>query len=105
VLRGERHGRPVSVRLGSGEVSPNSEVVVRVVAPEFKAKSRDGWVPASDGAPETIEQVLAQVPNSTRWKKLTIEGGPEGIVVRRKGGQQADWLCDLWLAEQLAAIA
>ena len=29
VLSGERHGRPVSVRLGSGEVSPRSEVTVR----------------------------------------------------------------------------
>jgi hypothetical protein len=102
VLVGERHGRPVSVRLGSGEVSARSEVSVRVVAPEFKAKSRDGRVRAADAAPESIGGALAEVPNSTRWKKLTIEGGPEGIVVSRKGGGQADWLCDLWLAEHLA---
>ena len=102
VLSGERHGRPVSVRLGSGEVSAHGEVVVRVASPEFKAKSRDGKVRASEGAPDSIAAALADVPNSTRWKKLTVEGGPEGIVVSRKGGAQADWLCDLWLAERLA---
>ncbi|HWA53229.1 MAG TPA: hypothetical protein VG816_03565 [Solirubrobacterales bacterium] len=35
-------------------------------------------------------------------RKLKVESGPEGIVVSRKGGAQADWLCDLWLAERLA---
>jgi hypothetical protein len=102
VLSGERHGRPVSVRLGSGEISPHSEVTVRVPAPEFRAKSRDGRVRAAEGAPDPIAAALAEVPNSTRWKKLTVKGGPKGIVVSRKGGAQADWLCDLWLAEYLA---
>lgn len=102
VLSGKRHGRPVSVRLGSGEVSARGEVAVRVASLEFKAKSRDGRVRAVEGAPDSITAALADVPNSTRWKKLTVEGGPEGIVVSRKGGAQADWLCDLWLAERLA---
>jgi len=102
VLSGERHGRQVTARLGSGEVSPQSEVAVRIAAPEFKAKSRDGRVRAADGTPDSIATALAAIPNSTRWKKLTIEGGPEGIVVSRKGGGQADWLCDLWLVERLA---
>jgi len=105
VLSGERHGRQVTVRLASGEVSPHSEVTVRVAAPPFKAKSRDGRVRSVDGAPDSIATALAEVPNSTRWKKLTVEGGPAGIVVSRKGGTQADWLCDLWLVERLAAIA
>lgn len=102
VLSGERHGRPVSVRLGSGETSPHSEVTVRLATPAFKAKSRDGKVRPSDDVPVSFATVLRAMPNSTRWKKLTVEGGPEGIVVGRKGGTQADWLCDLWLAEQLA---
>jgi hypothetical protein len=105
VLSGERHGRPVTVRLGSGEVSPHSEVVVRVATPVFKAKSRDGKVRPGDEVPAAFAPVLRAMPNSTRWKKLTVEGGPEGIVVTRKGGVQADWLCDLWLAEQLAGAA
>jgi hypothetical protein len=105
VLSGERHGRPVSVRLGSGEVSARSEVTVRVATPEFKARSRDGKVRPGDEVPAALAAALKAVPNSIRWKKLTVEGGPEGIVVARKGGEQADWLCDLWLAERLADAA
>jgi hypothetical protein len=75
VLSGERHGRRVSVRLGSGEVKSTSEVTVREPAAEFEAKSG------------TVE----------------VTSGPEGIVVTRKGGEQSDWLCDLWLAERLAS--
>jgi hypothetical protein len=105
VLSGERHGRPVSVRIGSGEVSSRSEVTVRVATPEFKAKSRDGKVRPGDDVPPPFAAALRDMPNSTRWKKLTVEGGLEGIVVARKGGAQADWLCDLWLAERLAEAA
>jgi hypothetical protein len=102
VLSGERHSRHVSVRLDSGEVSPHSEVTVRVPTSEFKAKSRDGKVRPDDEVPAPFATALRAMPNSTRWKKLTVEGGPEGIVVSRKGGAQPEWLCDLWLAERLA---
>jgi hypothetical protein len=57
----------------------------------------------ADGAPESVVTALKEVPSSTRWKKVTVEGGPEGIVVARKGGGQSDWLCDPWLAERLAS--
>jgi hypothetical protein len=99
VLSGERHGRRVSVRLGDGR----SEVKVLSATPAFEAKSRDGRVRPAKDAPAAVAEALKASPNSTRWKKVTIEGGPEGIVVTRKGGEQADWLCDLWLAELLAA--
>lgn len=99
VLEGERNGRHVSVRLGGGD----SEVTVAAAAPEFQAKSRDGRVRAAKDAPAGIAGTLKIVPNSTRWKKVSVEGGPGGIEVTRKGGGQADWLCDLWLAERLAA--
>jgi hypothetical protein len=52
--------------------------------------------------PATIAALLRAMPNSSRWKKLVVDGGPDGIVVSRKGGTQSDWLCDLWLAERLA---
>jgi hypothetical protein len=74
VLQGERHGRQVSARLGAGESGSRSEVTVAEPSSPFKAKSR----------------------------KLTVSSGPDGIVVTRKGGGQADWLYDLWLAERLA---
>ena len=103
MLSGERNGRPVSVRVGSGETGSHSEVsVAAATAPEFSAKSRDGRVRPADGTPENLVAALKDVPNSTRWKKVTVEGGPDGIVVARKGGGQSDWLCDLWLAERLA---
>ena len=73
-LEGNRHGRPVSVRLGSTEVLSTSEVTVGEPCREFEARS----------------------------KKVTVASGPTGIVVTRKGGEQGDWLCDLWLAERLA---
>ncbi|HEY5709459.1 MAG TPA: hypothetical protein VIS51_08685 [Solirubrobacterales bacterium] len=99
VLSGERHGRQVSVRLGDGR----SEVKVLVATPAFEAKARDGRVRPAKEAPAAVAEALKASPNSTRWKKVTAEGGPEGIVVTRKGGEQADWLCDLWLAELLAS--
>jgi hypothetical protein len=74
VLEGERNGKRVSVRLGSTETTTRSEVTVAAPVAEFKAKSQ----------------------------KVTVEGGPRGIEIVRKGGGQADWLCDLWLAERLA---
>ncbi len=42
---------------------------------------------------------------SAKSKRVKVESGSEGIVVARKGGGQADWLCDLWLAERLAEAA
>jgi hypothetical protein len=99
VLSGERHGRQVSMRMADG----TSEVSVRVAAPEFKAKSRDGKVRPPEDALAAVAEALRAVPSSTRWKKLTVQGGPEGIVVTRKGmTEQSDGLCDLWLAERLA---
>ncbi len=102
VLSGERNGHHVSIRLGGEERTGASEVSVAAAAPEFSAKSRDGKVRPADGAPESVVAALRGVPNSTRWKKVTVAGGPEGIEVVRKGGGQSDWLCDLWLAERLA---
>jgi hypothetical protein len=101
-LSGQRHGRQVTVRLGGEERTGASEVNVGSGGPSFEAKSRDGRIRAADGAPAAIVEALAAVPNSTRWKRLKVTGGPESVVVIRKGGGQSDWLCDLWLAERLA---
>lgn len=101
-LSGKRRGRRVSVRFESGVVRPVSEVAIGANAPEFELKARDGRLRASDGAPEALAAVLAQLPASTRWQGVRVEGGPDGIVVQRKGNAQGEWLCDLWLAERLA---
>ncbi|HEX5990301.1 MAG TPA: hypothetical protein VFY75_08830 [Solirubrobacterales bacterium] len=42
-------------------------------------------------------------PFAAKSKRVSVSSGPEGVVVTRKGGEQGDWLCDLWLAEQLLA--
>jgi hypothetical protein len=86
------------VRLGGGR----SEVTVGAGSPEFHAKARDGKVRPDRGAPAEIAAALKSAPASTRWKKVEVTGGPDGIVVTRKGGGQSDWMCDLWLAERLA---
>jgi hypothetical protein len=75
VLSGERHGHPVSVRLGGHEDAGTSEVTVAVPCHGFSATS----------------------------KRIEVESGPEGILIRRRKGAQGDWLCDLWLAERLAS--
>jgi hypothetical protein len=36
---------------------------------------------------------------------VKVESDAEGVIVTRKGGEPADWLCDLWLAEGLADVA
>jgi hypothetical protein len=75
VLSGERHGRPVAVRLGGHEDAGTSEVHVGGACNEYQVRS----------------------------KRVEIRSGPEGIAVVRRKGKPADWLCDLWLAERLAA--
>ncbi len=102
VFAGTRHGRPVTVRLGSDEVAATSEVTIGAPAPEFSAKASDGRIRPAKEAPAAVAESLRGVPNSTRWRKLEVSGGPDGVVVTRKGGERSDWLCDLWLAERLA---
>jgi hypothetical protein len=102
VLDGERHGRTVSVQIGGHEDAGTSEVVVAAATPEFAARSSDAKVKPDEGAPAAIQSALRTIPNSNRWKKLTVKADGRGIVVTRKGGAQVDWLCDLWLAERLA---
>lgn len=76
VLAGERHGRPVTVRLGGHEDPGATEVSVgEPGCHEFEASS----------------------------KLVAVRSGPQGIVVSRRRGDQQSWLCDLWLAERLAS--
>ncbi len=102
ILDGNRHGRAVSVQLGGHEDAGVSEVSVAAPSAEFSARSSDGRVKPGSGAPSAIAEALAAVPNSVRWKNLTVKGDGRAVVVTRKKGGQSDWLCDLWLAERLA---
>jgi hypothetical protein len=39
----------------------------------------------------------------SKWYGLIAVFVVAAVVVERRGGEQQDWLCDLWLAERLAA--
>jgi hypothetical protein len=96
VMVGERHGRTVEVHQEQGR----SETTVRGSVPRFEAQVRRGRFAVQDGASDAAS-VLETVTRSERWKGVTVRGGPDGVVVDRKGDPAA-WLCDLWLAERLA---
>ena len=74
-LSGERHGRRVAVRFGGHEDAGHSEVEIAVPCAAFEAKS----------------------------KRVEVRSGPEGLVISRRKAAPNDWLCDLWVAEQLLA--
>ena len=104
VLKGERHGRPVSVRMPAAGAHSKCEVHVGLGMPEFEFRTRDGRLKAGDGAPQAIRDALIEVPNSTRWNGVSGSGGADGITVERRAVKSGgDWLLDLWLAEKLAA--
>jgi hypothetical protein len=96
-MAGERHGHKVDVRQESGM----SEVTVHASVPEFEAKAKDGRFATADGA-SNASAVLSGLPASERWRGVQVHGGHGGVVVDRKGDPSA-WLCDLWLAERIAA--
>jgi hypothetical protein len=98
MMTGERHGHRVEVRQEQG----HSEVIVHAAVPEFDARARDGRLRTKDASPD-LDSVLRALPSSERWKGVSAHGGPEGIVVERRGDVSA-WLCDLWLAERLASL-
>lgn len=74
-LSGERHGHRVTVRFGGYEEAGMSELAVAVPARAYEAAS----------------------------SRVAVRSGPDGISVSRRKAQPSDWLCDLWLAERLAA--
>lgn len=100
---GERHGRAIGVVMDGGA----NEVRVAVDSPSFAARSSDGKLKAKKGTslPAGIEAALRSVPGSIAWKGVTVAGGGEGIVVRRKPVGEQGWMPDLWLAERLASAA
>jgi hypothetical protein len=106
VLEGERHGRPVHVRMPAGAgVRTPSEVRVGVAAPPFSFRARDGRLRGDEelAPPETVREALGRVPGSTRWNGVRGGGGPsDGVVVERRSAKGGDWMLDLWLAERLA---
>ena len=102
VLSGERHGRQVTVASAAtkkpASARSSSRCQARVERPLARRAAR-----SRRRRSEAIVSTLRKLKNSTRWNHLQVEAGAEGIVVSRKKAGQGDWLCDLWLAERLAA--
>jgi hypothetical protein len=101
VMEGKRHGRSVRVVNEGG----SSQVTVGGRVAKFETKARDGRIRLGEDGPPGVRDALEGVPSSTRWNGVTVEGGAAGITVRRKRDKGSDFLCDLWLAERLAAAA
>jgi hypothetical protein len=74
-LSGERHGSQVTVRFGGHDDAGHSEVSVAAPCHQFEARS----------------------------KRVEVSSSPEGVIISRRKAAQGDWLCDLWVAEQLVS--
>ena len=97
-MKGTRHGHSVSVNQEGNE----SVVTVKSSTQSFEAKASDGRIKSNGDGPEAVTAALDTIPNSSKWKGVEVHGGRGGVEVKRKGDRSA-WLCDLWLAERLAA--
>jgi hypothetical protein len=71
--------------------------------PEFGAKAKDGPHPSRRQHPAGDRCDAGDRAQLDPLEQVKVEGGPQGIVVTRKGGEPSDWLCDLWLAERIAS--
>jgi hypothetical protein len=105
---GTRHGRHVALRLGVVPFALRGrgfyEVHVEAAVAPFRAEDSDGRLIAEPGAVPEVEEVLAGLePAPTTWRKLVVEGGPEGILARRPvSAHSQGYVYDLWLVERLA---
>jgi len=104
IVKGERHGRTVELRIDPDRY--RTKVAVRV--PEFHVRSERGHLRASERSPADVHGALEGLSRDARWEGVEVKGGPEGVTVLhrvegRSGGTQG-YLDDLWLAERLAEL-
>jgi hypothetical protein len=107
---GTRHERRAVLRMG---VVPSawreraaSEVEVEAPVAPFRVKADDGRLVAEPGGPPELEELLAGLaPAADVWKRVEVEGGPDGILARRAMTVTANpqgFVYDLWLVERIA---
>jgi hypothetical protein len=105
---GSRNGRRVALRIG---VVPSlwrergaNEVQVEAAVAPFQVEENDGRLVAGSSAPPEVGELLAGLaPSPEVWRKLEIEGGPDGILARRPvTAHPQGYVYDLWLVERLA---
>lgn len=104
---GTRHGRPVALRIGVvpgvRQKAMNEVQVTGPVVPFHVREDGGRLVSGPEPAPE-VDEVLAEIgPAPEVWRKLEVEGGPDGIRARRPvTAHNQGYVYDLWLAERLA---
>jgi hypothetical protein len=102
VMEGTRHRRKVRVELYSKQY----ETTVSKRSPSFTVAAKDGKLEPGADAPAAIAKALDALSADSRWRSVEVEGGGDGIVVKRKvrssEATHALWMDDLWLAERLA---
>jgi hypothetical protein len=67
--------------------------------PVFRIEYWNKQFYASSGLPSSIRSVLERLPPNTLWRKLRIDGGPEGIRSSRPIRLAKYFIQDLWLLE------
>ncbi|HEY8001479.1 MAG TPA: hypothetical protein VID76_06035 [Solirubrobacterales bacterium] len=99
---GERHGRPVSIRIDGSGVTTTLGGSVQ----GFEVKAKSERLRPTPSSPATVAAVLEPLRASSYWKGVVVRGGNHGVTVERTGsGAGEHWLRDLWLAEHLAEAA
>jgi hypothetical protein len=105
---GTRYGRSVALRMGVvssvWRETGAYEVHVQVPVEPFRVRDDDGRLVAEQGAPPEVEAFLAELaPAPAVWRKVVVEGGPDGITARRQvTAHPQGYVYDLWLVERLA---
>lgn len=102
LMRGTRHGRPVSVALREDR----SEVRVGLDdGPSFEVALRDGEWQGNGVVPDTVSDALEGIAPNRRWEGALIRRDAAGIALRRSPESSRSWMHDLWLAELVARAA
>lgn len=105
ILRGERFGRPVEIRIDADRYRTRIE---GVAVPELHVRSEDGQLLASERSPVELGAALAGLSPDKRWEGVEVKGGPDGITALHRlsgcGGETQGYLDDLWLAESIAGL-
>lgn len=115
VYWGERERGQVFVRVGPDEkIAGGTEIfsnkhirqltVLRVAAPTFKLRGKDGRPVIAQGMSADLQWVLERIGQSpAAWTDMAAQAGPEGIVFERPSTTAPEfWIYDLWLAEAIA---
>lgn len=100
VFAGERHGRAVEIRTGSG----GTQTTVAASVPAFSLAGERQRLSADGPVPDAVASMLATLGPSSHWTSVKLTAGPQGIVVTRRRRGDREWLYDLWLAEHVAAL-